>query len=206
MTNALDHICAKYNIDLATAVVPVQIQACRVPAQVELYAELGYKVGVEIGVDRGLFAASICHANPGVHLYGVDPWHDYPEYGEVYTQPYADACYAEAVARLAPYNVTLIREQSMDAVKQFADDSLDFVYIDGNHAYDFVLADITEWSKKVRPGGIVSGHDYCRPKNRNRWKFQGVIKAVNDYVVKFKVSPWFILRGRGCSGWLWIKT
>ena len=49
----------------------------------------------------------------------------------------------------------------MDAVKDFADRSLDFVYIDANHEPQFVEEDIREWSKKVKVGGIVSGHDYA---------------------------------------------
>lgn len=205
--DALSVILSKYKLDpLALPKSPIQIQACRVPAQVDLYRECGFKIGAEIGVDRGLFAADICKANPGVKLYGIDPWQDYPEYGEVYTQPYADTCHAEAVARLAPYDVTLIRKASMDAVGDFADGSLDFVYIDGNHAYTFVHDDITQWARKVRPGGIVSGHDYCRPKNRSRWQFQEVIRAVNDCVVEQQVKTWFILRGKGCSGWLWVRS
>ena len=42
----------------------------RVPDQVNLFAELGFKVGAEIGVDRGYFSADMCQANPGVKLYG----------------------------------------------------------------------------------------------------------------------------------------
>jgi hypothetical protein len=42
----------------------------------------------------------------------------------------------------------------------FDDESLDFVYIDANHRPDFVREDIREWTKKVKKGGIVSGHDY----------------------------------------------
>lgn len=205
MTNALELIYAKYAIP-PDAPSPIQLQVCRVPDQVALYAELGLRVGAEIGVDRGLFAADICKANPGVKLYGIDPWQDYPEYGEVYTQPYADNCRAQAKRRLRPYDVTLIRKKSLEAVVDFEDNSLDFVYIDGNHAYQFVKDDITAWSRKVRPGGIVSGHDYCRPKNRHRWLFQGVIQAVNEYVAENKITPWFIFRGRGCSGWLWVKA
>ena len=205
MSSTLDYILTKYAIDPATP-LPIQIQACRVPHQVQLFHELGFKVGAEIGVDRGLFAADICKANPGVKLYGIDPWLDYPEYGENYVQHYADECHAEAVQRLAAYDVTLIQKFSQEAVKQFDDGSLDFVYIDGNHAYQFVLDDITAWAPKVRLGGIVSGHDYCRPRNRNRWKFQGVIRAVNEYVTQHRVAPWFILRGKGCSGWLWVQV
>lgn len=203
--NALDYIIAKYQLKLDGVASPIQIKACRVPDLVNLYAELGFTRGVEIGVDRGLFAEAMCKANPKLHLWGVDPWLNYPRYGEVYTDNYADECHREAVTRLSAYNVTLIRAYSLDALSQFDDGSLDYCYIDGNHAFEFVVNDIAEWSRKVRPGGIVSGHDYCRPKNRNRWDSQGVIHAVNGYTWAYRIHPWFILRGKGCSGWLWIK-
>ena len=202
---ALDYILTKFNVP-ASAALPIQVPMNRVPDEVGLFAELGYKVGAEIGVDRGYFAADICKANPGVKLYGIDPWLSHSEYLEIGAQEYFDVCRAEAVQRLAPYDVTLIRAKSLDAVAQFADGSLDFVYIDGNHAHKFVLADIEAWSPKVRPGGIVSGHDYSRPKNRDRWPSQGVIQAVNDYVDANKILTWFILRGKGNSGWLWVKA
>jgi len=48
----------------------------------------------------------------------------------------------------------------MDAVKDFEDDSIDFVYIDGNHSFKYVAEDICEWVKKVKVGGFVCGHDY----------------------------------------------
>jgi predicted O-methyltransferase YrrM len=67
----------------------------------------------------------------------------------------------------------------MEAVKDFKDESLDFVFIDGNHQYSYVLEDITEWSKKVRSGGIVSGHDYFE------FLDNGVIRAVNEYVKQY---------------------
>lgn len=204
--STLAHILSRYQLDPANLPpAPIQIQACRTPDLVTLYAELGFRTGAEIGVDRGLFSADLCKANPGLKLWGIDPWANYPRYGEVYTDDYAEVCHAEAVARLQPYDVTLIRAASMDAVGQFEDGSLDFVYIDGNHAFEFVVNDIAEWSRKVRSGGIVSGHDYCRPKNRNRWDSQGVIHAVNGYAWAYRVNPWFILRGKGCSGWLWVK-
>ncbi len=203
--NPIDYIYDKFGCD-RKAPSPLQIPVRRVPEQVELYRELEYKVGAEIGVDRGLFSAEICKANPGVKLYCIDPWQDYPRYGEIYTTPYAEQCYAEAVARLEPYQCTIIRAPSMEAVKHFDDGALDFVYIDGNHAFEFVVNDIAEWSRKVRVGGMVSGHDYSRPKNRNRWDSQGVIHAVNGYTWAYRIHPWWIMRGSASSGWFWIKT
>jgi glycosyltransferase involved in cell wall biosynthesis len=48
----------------------------------------------------------------------------------------------------------------MQAVTDFADESLDFVYIDGNHQLKYVVEDIVEWTKKIKKGGIIAGHDY----------------------------------------------
>lgn len=47
-----------------------------------------------------------------------------------------------------------------EAVDIFADIVLDFVYLDARHDYRSVLADIQRWALKVKPGGIIAGHDY----------------------------------------------
>ena len=68
----------------------------------------------------------------------------------------------------------------MDAVVDVADESLDFVFIDADHKYVSVCEDIREWSKKVRIGGIVSGHDYYKTRGENL----GVINAGDEYVAE----------------------
>jgi hypothetical protein len=54
----------------------------------------------------------------------------------------------------------MIRANSQKASEIFQDESLDFVYIDANHAYDFVVDDINYWYSKVKKGGYLWGHDY----------------------------------------------
>jgi hypothetical protein len=88
-------------------------------------------------------------------------------------------------------NVVKVKNYSVDAAEQFKDDSLDMVYIDSDHRYDYVKKDIEVWSKKVKKGGIISGHDY---KN-----ILDVRKAVQDSFKK--VEP---LLFSDCS-WLYIK-
>ena len=61
----------------------------------------------------------------------------------------------------------------MDAVKFFDDKSLDFVYIDGNHEYSYVMEDLIFWFEKVKINGIMAGHDFG-----NR---EGVYSAVNAW-------------------------
>ena len=87
----------------------------------------------------------------------------------------------------------------MEAVKGFKKDTLDFVFIDGNHEFSFVLDDITKWAKVVRPGGIVFGHDYMPDHD-------GVMRTVQEYITKNKIYPWFILHVRGQADcWMFVK-
>jgi hypothetical protein len=69
-----------------------------------------------------------------------------------------------------------MRATSEKAILKFPDNSLDFVYIDGDHSYDAVLLDIILWHRKVKDGGILAGHDYQETRKH------GVKKAVDDYV------------------------
>lgn len=54
---------------------------------------------------------------------------------------------------------------------------LDFVFIDANHYYDFVLADINVWLPKLKKGGLLGGHDYNNP--RGDWG-KDVKRAVDE--------------------------
>jgi predicted O-methyltransferase YrrM len=120
------------------------------------FKELGFTTGAEIGVLKGIYSAVLCEANPNLKLFSIDCW----GYGEKKRREYHLQAYEEAKIRLAPYNVVILYKLSMEAVLDFDDESLDFVYIDANHRPDFVREDIREWTKKVKKGGIVSGHDY----------------------------------------------
>ncbi len=120
------------------------------------FNELGYKIGAEIGVDAGVYSEILCKQNPGLKLYSIDIW-DLDAGG---SRNMRLGKYAEAKERLKPYNAELIRKYSLSAADDFEDGSLDFVYIDGGHRFDDVMQDIIKWTKKVRKGGIVSGHDY----------------------------------------------
>jgi len=91
----------------------------------------------------------------------------------------------------------------MDAVKEFDDESIDFCYIDANHSFSNIAQDIWYWSKKVRKGGIVSGHDYR--------EFPGKfgldachVKYVVDAWVKARNIELFTTKERTPS-WFYIK-
>jgi SAM-dependent methyltransferase len=134
----------------------------------QMLHELDFKVAVEVGVASGWYSNQIMKANPQLKLYGVDPWVPYKGYSDYTRTSTFSKLEDEAHERLDKFpNYEFVKEFSMDALSRFADDSLDFVYIDANHGDPYVTQDITEWYKKVRPGGILAGHDYIRSRGRH---------------------------------------
>lgn len=72
------------------------------------------------------------------------------------------------------------RMLSVEAARLYADDSIDLVYIDANHTYVDVLADVEAWLPKVRGGGVIAGHDFTT-------EIPDVIRAVTDRFDRFEV-------------------
>ena len=123
-------------------------------------------VGVEIGVQVGVFAYHVLLRRQPSKLYLIDPW----EYGlqpdlepdpTPDKQAAKDAQFEATRAFFAPCpNVEILRLRSQDAAARFADASLDYVYIDGEHSYDGVMRDLVHYFPKVKVGGYLIGDDY----------------------------------------------
>lgn len=122
----------------------------------ELFKELGFKKGAEIGVKAGTNAIYLCSVNPDLHLTCVDDW--IPRDGIPWD--FIEIEFGKCVARLKDYPIEVIRKNSVQAAAGIPNWSFDFVHIDAGHDFDSVMQDILLWVNKVRPGGIVSGHDY----------------------------------------------
>ncbi len=163
---------------------------------------LGYTCGAEIGVLRGAYSQVICSTIPDVKLICVDPWAPYREWTEGKTKSIErmEGHYTRARRRLRGHHVTFIREKSTEAVCKIPAKSLDFVYIDGLHEFDPVMVDLILWADKVRPGGMIAGHDYSPPAWHN-----GVMAAVDAYVEVHRVDEWFITDEEDKS-YFWVKT
>lgn len=137
---------------------------------------LGFKVGAEVGVCDGRYSQVLCESIPGLKITCVDAWKAYSDNSQDGSQEQLDQVRQIAERRLKKYCAFFLRMWSLDAVKFIDDKSLDFVYIDCNHKFDYVIQDIIQWSQKVRVGGIISGHDYWNIKDF------GVVPAVDTYV------------------------
>lgn len=166
-----------------------------------LFAAMGYRRGAEVGVWEGEFSEHICRANPGVELLCVDPWEWYPDYVDPKNdRQRLEVAYRTACDRLAPFKVTIRRETSVQAAAKVPDGSLDFVYLDGNHAAAFVRADLEAWSPKVRSGGIIAGHDYS-----TRRKHIAVVPAVDAFTAERQIAPWFVLAKEKAPSFFWVQ-
>lgn len=200
--NTLSYIVQKYDLNLNVKRMPIDIPITRADLA-RLFTELDFKAGAEIGVEQGKYTEVLCRANPQARIFGVDAWRAYKGYREHVSQDKLDGFYRAAMARLEPYNCKLMQRFSMDAVRDFKNGELDFVYIDANHDFQQVVNDLVEWSKKVRPGGIISGHDYRKTKNNIPFH---VVHATHGFTDAYRIAPWFVLRGdHRAASFMWVK-
>ncbi|MCS7092137.1 MAG: class I SAM-dependent methyltransferase [Patescibacteria group bacterium] len=192
---------------------PFEIPDCSRDDLPGFFKAMGFKTGAEIGVYKGEFSKKFCEA--GFTFFAIDPWKYDKDYKDRHSQEKLDSFYEHTKRILSPFkNCTIIRKTSMEAVCDFEDESLDFVYIDANHQLKYVIEDIVEWSKKVKKGGVISGHDYIYTNPKTPAGICHVIYAVNAYVNAYKIKNWYILgrykpekgeRRDSWRSWMWIK-
>jgi len=192
--NTLQFILNKYGANGKES--PIKLPMDRFKLFPSTMKEMGFKTGAEVGVLTGKYSKWLCTKIRGLKLYLIDPYVSYKEYSEFRTPEDMKRYEKEARERVAQFDCKFIKKFSMDAVKDFADESLDFVFIDANHSFEYCYDDIREWSKKVRKGGIVSGHDY----SPYMW---GVKKAVDKWVGENNINPLFLI---GQNVWFYVKA
>lgn len=111
-------------------------------------------------------------------VYAIDTWNGSPECGAIEKLP-EDWIFDQFRLNLQDLDgrVNAIRLSSSRAaaIAKSESEQFDLVFIDADHSYESVKADILAWRPLVRPGGILAGHDYS-----STWP--GVIKAVNELV------------------------
>ena len=141
-----------------------------------------YKVGAEIGCDKGATTSYILYRNSFIRLYAVDMWGMVPkELGgsDEYDKKDFMVQYETFKSITRPFKNRLIelRGVSWEMAAKVADNTLDFVFIDADHIYPSVKKDILAWTPKLRAGGMMSGHDINLP---------GVLQAVTELIPNYK--------------------
>lgn len=125
-------------------------------------------IGAEIGVEYGSNSSQILSQWTG-KLISIDMWA-------------VPSIEAHARKLLNTNRSILVKKSSVEAARDIADRSLDFVYIDADHDYENCMRDIEVWFPKVRHGGLVAGHDYLTWTNDQGAGCDfGVKAAVDEY-------------------------
>lgn len=147
-------------------------------------------VCAEIGVYKGDFSARILQRHPKkLHL--VDPWKFEP--GPAYVESWYGGSVGESQARMDAIHQSVVdrfagqirsgvvemhHEDSATAGSTFLDSYFDWIYIDGNHQYEYVMSDLKAYLPKVKASGLIAGDDYGIPG----WWQDGVTRAVDELV------------------------
>jgi len=161
---------------------------------------IGNGKGVEIGAFNGHFSKVILSKWVGT-LYMVDVWRGLgEEYEDMSNHNNHSDVFLNTMKNIEGYEDrgVMIRATSKVASEIFEDESLDFVYIDANHAYDFVVEDIKLWFPKLKKGGVFSGHDYLGmdwdtgyfcPNGKDKYIYTNTYQGTLYYNGIFGVNP-----------------
>jgi hypothetical protein len=146
----------------------------------------GFKKLCEVGVRAGRNLADLLKADPEV-MVAVDAWRNdgVPGHNDSFlSQRLLDHYYQDICSwRERHPCLAVVRAYSAAAAQQFADGYFDFVYLDADHTYEGITADLASWWPKVRVGGILSGHDYI-----DNYTHQGVTFWVKRGVDEFRAA------------------
>jgi hypothetical protein len=147
--------------------------------------------GAEIGVHEGDFSRRLLHLGKPARLHLIDPW--IYESSAAYAQSLyggrrggdqarMDGRHAAVQRRfrreIETGQVAIHRRRSAEASAAFADETLDWVYVDGDHRHEAVLRDLELYLPKVKSGGLLAGDDY----GEGGWWGDGVRTAVDAFL------------------------
>lgn len=160
---------------------------------------LGDKVvGCELGTSYGFNLVYFLENLPNLHsVYAIDPYmpyHDGPS--GLVPKEVMDKVRELFLINIESFKdkVIFLNETADDAHTKIPDESLDYIFIDGDHSYEAVRKDMRNYYSKVRKGGIFAGHDYS---------WEGVSKAVMEFRSDIKINK--PLQRCANDVWFWVK-
>lgn len=133
------------------------------------------EVGSWLGRSAAFMAVEIINSGKDIDFTCIDPWTDGGNdlrdtgYYKNLTEPVFDI-FKRNIAPVAD-RVKTLQMDSVEGAKRFADYSVDFLMLDGDHGLEAVRADLAAWLPKMKAGGMISGDDYLWP---------GVKQAVHE--------------------------
>jgi len=147
------------------------------------------EVGSFFGCSTVYMAVEIINSGKQIKLDSIDKWDFDWNLDGVKVNVYES--YLKNIETVK-HIINPIKGFSLDVVRRYEDKSLDFVFIDANHDYEYVKDDIIKWLPKVKDNGIIAGHDYIQ-------SFPGVIQAVDELFGNKAIK-------NGCCSWVVKKS
>lgn len=162
---------------------------------------------VEVGTHRGDFAWRFLFTWIGAEFYAVDPYLGGYDPDDPASRGDRNHDARLGQDRLSEFGTRVhwVRKPSVEAATRFANSSVGFVYVDARHRYESVSEDLRAWWPKVKPGGVLAGHDFLELGTTDRC--DGVQRAVIDFaraedvtihlVTEPSGAPWsyYLVRG-----------
>jgi predicted O-methyltransferase YrrM len=169
---------------------PLASVKCK-PELHQLFDELKFTTGVEVGVLRGLGSEAILRQSKIKRLYSIDYWSH-----EDKSDLSNSEDYLHAALRLFKYEdrSVIINMDANEASTLFGDDSLCFVYIDAGLTYDLYYEHLETWWPKVKPGGVFAGHLFDWVAQDGLYVETDIsLRASDFFVEKYGLDKWTII-------------
>ena len=136
----------------------------------------------EVGVNAGRSAVYLAErllalGKRRVHFYAIDWWPGEGFRRELLATYRAGLASDEAIDLLR-----VVRCDGVRAASLFLHESLDFVFIDSDHSEPGMVEHLRVWTPKVKPGGILAGHDYSEVD------WPGVVRAVDAHFGRERIG------------------
>ncbi|MEM0994983.1 MAG: class I SAM-dependent methyltransferase [Bacteroidota bacterium] len=136
-------------------------------------------VVAEVGVFKGQFSRRIMDVTQPKELHLIDPWDlldNHKKHGKQHHKVVVDTMQAEIDAGI----VTVHKDYSANVLPNFPNHHFDWIYVDADHSYESVIAELKICKDLVKADGYICGHDYTRWAGGGAVRF-GVVEAVNEF-------------------------
>jgi hypothetical protein len=154
----------------------------------KLFPDVTQCIAVELGVAEGLHSRDLCEQGYKLVI-SVDLWESHPDRrGDIASpQSWHNSNYNNVVTLLRPYGERsqILRGNTSTMAQHVQPSTVDLVYIDADHSYEGVKADIAAWWSRLKSGGIMAFHDYEMPE-------YGVKQAVTEWAATVGVNIYLL--------------
>ena len=135
-------------------------------------------IGAEVGVSQGTNLAYMLVNSPSISkIFAIDPYLAYQDWCGFVSQEMQDQNKAITKYKMDSLGLSdrieFVYKPSDEACNDIEDGSLDFIYIDGDHSYEWAYKDFNNYYSKVKTGGIFAGHDFS---------LAGVNRALQEFM------------------------